>query len=58
MLLVGLALMLRWDRPGSVVVLLGAAGFFTGIWDVDVLPIVSFNLVPVLLFGASRWLPR
>jgi hypothetical protein len=56
-ILVGLALMVKWDRLGTIVMLAGTAGFAASVWDLDVLKIMSVNLVPVILFTVY-WLAR
>lgn len=60
-MLVGLLLVMRWDRVGSVVLLAGTAGFFgliahSGGWKA--LPYGLLNLAPVLLFAAFWALSR
>jgi hypothetical protein len=54
-IVVGLALMLKWDKPGALVTFLATTGFFVSIGDRDILPFALINLVPIACFSVS-WL--
>jgi hypothetical protein len=52
-MLVGLALMLRWDRLGAVVTALGTTAFFVSI-GLHSFPLIALlNLLPIACFAAS-----
>jgi hypothetical protein len=54
-MLVGLGMMLRWDKPGAVVMVVATAAFFAGIGFHTFPSIALVNLVPIGCFGVY-WL--
>jgi hypothetical protein len=57
-MLVGLALMLRWDRLGAVVTALGTTAFFAALGFRVVPWIALINLLPVACFAVAWSLHR
>ena len=60
-MLVGLGMMVKWDKLGSAVMLAGTVAFFAGIGVGEFPWIALINLVPVGCFGVywlSEWRPR
>jgi hypothetical protein len=51
-MLAGLAVMLKWDRLGSLVLAIATVGFFGGIGFHGFPFIALLNLIPVVLFSA------
>lgn len=54
-MIVGLALMLKWDRLGSLVLVIATVGFFSGIGLHSFPYIALVNLIPMALFSL-RWM--
>lgn len=54
-IVVGLALMIRWDKLGAVVTVMATTAFFVSIGNRGILPFALINLVPIACFGAC-WL--
>jgi len=54
-MLAGLALMVKWDRLGSLVLAIATVGFFGGIGLRSFPYIALLNLIPVVLFSL-RWI--
>jgi hypothetical protein len=57
-MLVGLALMLRWDRLGAVVTALGTTAFFAAIGFRGVPWIALINALPIACFAVAWSLHR
>jgi hypothetical protein len=57
-MLIGLALMLRWDRLGSIVTALGTTAFFASIGYRGFPFIALMNLVPIACFAATCLMDR
>jgi hypothetical protein len=55
-IVVGLAMMIRWDKPGAVVTVTATLAFFLSIGVVAAFPLL--NLVPIACFGVSWLTPR
>jgi hypothetical protein len=53
-MLVGLALLLRWDRIGALVVVLGTVSFFSSIGVRNFPVLTLINLLPLACFAISR----
>ena len=53
-MVVGLVAMLRWEKVGSVLVVVGTAGFVMAVGDSDILWLSLTNLVPVVCFATAR----
>jgi hypothetical protein len=56
-ILAGLAMMLKWDRLGTIIMIIGTAGFVASVGDLAVLKPMLINLVPVACFSVY-WLAR
>ena len=55
-MLIGLALMLRWDRLGTVVTVLATTAFFARIGTHSFPLIAVLNFLPIACFSASWFL--
>jgi hypothetical protein len=61
LMLVGLALMLKWDKAGTLVMIIGTAAFFSTMGWRQFPWIALLNLAPVVLFGLywlAEWRAR
>ena len=61
LMLVGLALMLKWDKAGTLVMVIGTAAFFSTMGWRQFPWIALLNLAPVVLFGLywlAEWRAR
>jgi hypothetical protein len=57
MMLAGLGMILKWDQPGAVVMVIGTLAFFATI-GFHTLPVMAlYNLVPIACFSVY-WLAR
>ena len=55
LMLIGLAMMLRWEKPGALVTVIGTVGFFSSIGCRGFPYIALINLLPVGFFS-GHWL--
>ncbi len=53
-MVVGLGLMLRWRRAGSLLTIAGSAGFALTVGEWAVLRLVLVNVVPLICFALGR----